>query len=171
HFGSASGNKYLIGLRDRITNNKPVTGIYKVNQLGSDDMYFKGAAMIHTLRQVINNDEQFRGLLRGINKTFYHQTLTGQQLENYITQQTSLDLKGFFEQYLRTKKVPAIQYKNKNGIFSYRYKNTVNGFTIPVRFFVDDKEVWLHPSKEWQQLTLPSVDSKIRIDKNFYIDF
>lgn len=171
HFGSASGNKYLIGLRDRITNNIPVTGIYKVNQLGSDDMYFKGAAMIHTLRQVINNDEQFRDLLRGINKTFYHQTLTGEQLENYIIQQTSLDLKGFFEQYLRTTKVPAIQYKNKNGIFSYRYKNTVNGFTIPVRFFVDDKEVWLHPSKEWQQLSLPTVDSKIRIDKNFYIDF
>ena len=171
HFGSASGNKYLIGLRERISNTDPVTGVYKVNQRGSDDMYYKGAAMIHTLRQIINNDDQFRDLLRGINKTFYHQTLSSEQLENYIIEQTSLDLKGFFDQYLRTTKVPAIQYKNKNGILSYCYKNTVKGFTIPVRLFVDDKEVWLNPSKEWQKLRLPSETSKIRIDENFYIDF
>ena len=171
HFGSASGNKYLIGLRERISNTDPVTGVYKVNQRGSDDMYYKGAAMIHTLRQIINNDDQFRDLLRGINKTFYHQTLSSEQLENYIIEQTSLDLKGFFDQYLRTTKVPAIQYKNKNGILSYCYKNTVKGFTIPVRLFVDDREVWLNPSKEWQKLRLPSETSKIRIDENFYIDF
>ncbi len=171
HFGSASGNKFLTGLRQRISNNIPVTGRYEVNQPGSDDMYFKGAAMIHTLRQVINNDGQFRDLLRGINQTFYHQTLTSEQLENYIMQQTSLDLSGFFDQYLRTTKVPKIQYKIKNGVLSYCFKNTVNGFNIPVRFFVDDQEVWLSPSREWQQISLPSDDSEIRIDQNFYIDF
>ena len=77
-----------------------MTGIYKVNQRGSDDMYWKGAAMIHTLRQVINNDEKFRDLLRGINKTFFHQNLTSEQLENYIMRANVLDLKGFFKQYL-----------------------------------------------------------------------
>lgn len=171
HFSSASGNKYLIGLRDRISNNRPVTGIYQVNQRGSDDMYFKGAAMVHTLRQVINNDEQFRDLLRGINKTFYHQTLTSKQLENYIIDQTNLDLKGFFYQYLKTVKVPEIQYKIKNGVFSYCYKNTVEGFNIPVRFFVDKKEVWLHPSQKWQEFSLPTKDSEVQLDENFYIDF
>jgi len=171
HFGTASGNKYLIGLRQRAANNDPITGIYKVNQRGSDDMYHKAAAMIHTLRQLINNDDRFRDLLRGINKTFYHQTLTSEQLENYIMEQTGLDLEGFFEQYLKTIKIPEIQYKNKNGVFSYCYKNTVKGFTIPVRFFIDDKEVWLNPSEKWQKLTLPSKDSKVRIDENFYIDF
>lgn len=171
HFGSVSGNRYMIGLRDRISNTNPITGVYEVNQRGSDDMYYKGAAMIHTLRQVIDNDDTFRELLRGINKTFYHQTLSSDQLENYIIQQTALDLKGFFDQYVRTTKVPTIEYKNKNGIFKYCFKNTVNDFTIPVRFFIDDKEVWLNPSKEWQKLTLPSETSTIRIDKNFYIDF
>jgi len=171
HFGTASGNKYLIGLRQRAANNDPITGIYKVNQRGSDDMYHKAAAMIHTLRQLINNDDRFRDLLRGINKTFYHQTLTSEQLENYIMEQTGLDLEGFFEQYLKTIKIPEIQYKNKNGVFSYCYKNTVKGFNIPVRFFIDDKEVWLNPSEKWQKLTLPSKDSKVRIDENFYIDF
>ena len=171
HFGTSSGNKYLIGLRERTSNITPVTGIYKVNQRGSDDMYYKGAAMLHTLRQVVNNDEKFRDLLRGINKTFYHQTLTSAQLENYIIEQTSLDLKGFFEQYLTTTQIPVVQYKIKKGVVKYRYKNTVKDFNIPVRFFVDEKEVWLHPTEKWQKMTFPSKDSKIRLDENFYIDF
>jgi len=171
HFGTSSGNKYMIGLRERASNVTPVTGIYKVNQRGSDDMYWKGAAMLHTLRQVINNDEKFRDLLRGINKTFFHQTLTSEQLENYIMQQTSFDLKGFFKQYLTTTQIPTVHYKIKNGVFSYCYKNTVKGFNIPVRFFVDDNEVWLNPTEKWQKLSLPAKDSKIRLDENFYINF
>lgn len=171
HFGTESGNNYMIGFRQRISNNSPVSGIYEVNQRGSGDMYSKGAAMIHTLRQVINDDDKFRELLRGMNKTFYHQTLSSEQLENYIMEQTSLDLKGFFDQYLRTIKVPEIKYKIKNGVFSYCYKNTVKEFNIPVRFFVDKKEVWLNPSDTWQKFTLPAVDSEIRIDENFYINF
>ncbi len=171
HFGTASGNKYMIGLRERTSNNSPVTGIYEVNQRGSDDMYTKGAAMIHTLRQVINDDGKFRNLLRDINKNFFHQTLSSEQLENYIMQETSLDLKGFFEQYLRTIKIPVIQYKIKKGKFRYRYKNTVPGFDIPVKFFVDNKEVWLIPYQKWQKFKLPTEASEVRLDENFYITF
>ena len=171
HFGTESGNTYMIGFRQRISNRSPVSGIYEVNHRGSGDMYSKGAAMIHTLRQVINDDDKFRELLRGMNKTYYHQTLSSKQLENYIMEQTSLDLKGFFDQYLRTIKVPEIQYKIKNREFSYCYKNTVKAFNIPVRFFVDKKEVWLNPSDTWQKFTLPAEDSEIKIDENFYINF
>ena len=64
-----------------------------------------------------------------------------------------------------------VQYKIKNGVFTYCYKNTVDGFNIPVRFLVDEKEVWLQPTKDWQELTLPEKDSKVQLDENFYIDF
>ena len=169
HFGTASGNTYLIGFRQRISNTSPVTGVYGVNQRGSGDMYSKGAAMIHTLRQVMNDDDKFRSLLRGINKTFYHKTLSSKQLEKYIMDQTSLDLSGFFDQYLRSTEIPLIQCEKKNGSFRYRYKKTVKGFKIPVRFYVDKKEVWLSPSEEWQHYNLPSQNSEIHIDPNFYI--
>ncbi len=171
HFGTESGNKYLIGFRERISNSSPVIGIYEVNQRGSDDMYAKGAAMIHTLRQVINDDQKFRALLRRINKKFYHKTLSSEQLENYIMEQTSLDLTGFFNQYLRTTEIPLIQYEKKNGTLKYRYRKTVKDFKIPVRFYVDKKEFWLTPTEEWQQFNLPSQDSEIDIDPNFYINF
>ncbi|UCE94257.1 MAG: M1 family metallopeptidase [Flavobacteriaceae bacterium] len=171
HFGTEAGNEYLIGFRDRITNNSPVTGIYKVNQRGSGDMYPKGAAMIHTLRQVIDDDEKFRSLLRDINKDFYHQTLSSKQLESYIMDKTSLELRGFFDQYLKTTDVPMLQCKIKNGEMSYRFKNTVDNFNIPVKMKIDNKEIWIRPRKEWQKYTLPQPDSKVNMDPNFYIDF
>ena len=169
HYGTKSGNRYIVGLRERSVNKTPVTGIYEVNQRGSDDMYYKGAGMIHTLRQVINNDDKFRELLRGINKTFFHQTLSSEQLEHYIMQETALDLNGFFDQYLRTTKIPVVQYKIKNGLLLYRFKNTVKDFHIPVRFYMDKKELWLEPSTAWQEIPLPDKDPDFRIDENFYI--
>jgi aminopeptidase N len=171
HFGTDAGNEYLIGFRDRIVNNSPVTGIYKVNQRGSDDMYPKGAAMIHTLRQIIDDDEKFRSLLRDINKDFYHQTLSSEQLENYIMDKTSLELRGFFDQYLKTTDVPLLQCKIKNGAMNYRFKNIVDNFSIPVRMKINNKSVWITPSKEWQKYTLPKPNSKVSMDPNFYIDF
>lgn len=170
HYGTASGNAYVIGYRERVANKTPITGVYEVNQTGSGDMYNKGAAMIHTLRQVINDDEKFRQLLRDINKTFYHQTLSSEQLENYIMEQTSLELKGFFYQYLKTTDIPELAYKQKKNVLQYRFNNTVKDFRIPVRVFIDDQEVWLNPSDKWQKYELPSPDSTLRIDDNFYIN-
>lgn len=53
-------------------------------------MYYKGENMIHTIRQVINDDEKFRQILRGLNKTFYHQTVTTKQVEDYIVNKVKL---------------------------------------------------------------------------------
>ena len=141
-----------------------------MNYRGSGDMYSKGAAMIHTLRQIINNDDKFRNLLRGINKTFYHETISSKQLENYIIEQTGLELKGFFDQYLRSVKTPVFQYKIKNGTLSYRYTNIVDDFSIPVKSFIDGDAVWLSPTKKWQRYNPLKKVSKFELDDNFYID-
>ena len=170
HFGTASGNSYLKGYRSRTMNTSPIIGTYEVNQRGSGDMYIKGAAMIHTLRQVINDDDQFRALLRGINKEYFHRTISSRQLENYIMEQTGLELKGFFDQYLRSTKIPMFQYKIKNGTLSYRFKNIVNDFKIPVRTFIDGKEVWLSPTKKWQKHSLIKKEAEFSLDDNFYIN-
>lgn len=169
HYGTVTGNTYLKGYRNKVANDSPIIGVYKVNQRGSGDMYIKGAAMIHTLRQVINDDKKFRAMLRNMNKTFYHQTVSSEQIENYIMDQTGLELSGFFDQYLRTTDVPMIQFKIKNGKLRYRFKNTVDGFQIPVKFHIDKKEVWLQPTDEWQNYKLGKQMANISIDDNFYI--
>jgi aminopeptidase N len=108
HYGVKAGNAYIQGARGVIKNDIPIIGDYGVNQRGSGDMYFKGANILHTLRQWINDDEQWRFILRKMNLTFYHQTVDTQQIEDFISRESGLGLDPFFNQYLRTVDIPLL---------------------------------------------------------------
>lgn len=170
HFGKEAGNAYAIGIRKNIKNDKPIIGKYNVNNTGSGDMYPKAAAMIHTLRQMINDDEKFRQILRGMNEDFYHQTVTSQQIEDYISKETAMDLDAFFNQYLRTVKIPVLEYKIENKVIKYRFINTLKNFEIPVKVYVNNKEKWIKPNSEWQKIKTSISNSTIRVDQNYYIE-
>ncbi len=170
HFGKEAGNAYAIGIRKNIKNDKPIIGKYNVNNTGSGDMYPKAAAMIHTLRQMINDDEKFRQILRRMNEDFYHQTVTSQQIEDYISKETAMDLDAFFNQYLRTVKIPVLEYKIENKVIKYRFINTLKNFEIPVKVYVNNKEKWIKPNSEWQKIKTSISNSTIRIDQNYYIE-
>ncbi|MCL6272951.1 M1 family metallopeptidase [Muricauda sp. 2012CJ35-5] len=167
HFGAKASSEYVIGTRNNILNDKPIIGPYDVNQRGSGDMYYKGANMLHTLRQLIEDDALWREILRGLNKEFYHQTVTTKQIEDYISQQSKKDLSAFFNQYLRTTMIPKFEFKRDGDKISYRYVDIVEEFDMPIRVFVDQKEVWLYPNKEWKTETL--AGTSLEFDNNFYI--
>lgn len=164
-FGKADGNKYLQGLRGNIQNDKPIIGTYGIRNEGSGDMYPKGANMIHTIRQVINNDEKFRQILRGLNKDFYHQTVTASQIQNYFSEKSGIDLKSIFDQYLTTIKIPTLEYKQNGNQLTYKWTNVVPNLKLPIRL-ADGQE--LKPTEEWQTATLKSSD-EIKVDPNYYI--
>ncbi|WP_027384990.1 M1 family metallopeptidase [Epilithonimonas caeni] len=165
-FGKADGNKYLQGLRQNIQNDKPIIGTYGIRNEGSGDMYPKGANMIHTIRQVINNDEKFRQILRGLNKDFYHQTVTTQQIEKYIIDKSGIDLQSIFDQYLRTIKIPTLEYKQNGNQLTYKWTNVVPNLKLPIRL-ADGQE--LKPTEQNQTTTLKS-DKPVEFDKNYYIN-
>lgn len=167
-YGKKAADEYTQGLRRSIRNDRPIIGVYGVNKEGSSDMYDKGSNMMHTIRQVINNDELFRQILRGLNKTFYHETVNSKDIENYISKESGKDLSKIFDQYLRTTKIPVLEYKIDGDKVSYRWSNCVNGFDMPVR--LANSNEWITPSAEWKQMTLPPVmKDELQIDKNFYI--
>ena len=170
HFGTEAANAYVQGIRENIQNDRPMIGIYNVNHESSGDMYYKGSNILHTLRQVINDDEKWRAILRGLNSEFYHKTVTTDQIENYISKQMKRDLNPFFNQYLRTIKIPVFEYSIKGKKLLYRYSNTVEGFTLPLRIFIEDKPVWLEPTTTWQTQRIKGDLKRITIDPNFYMD-
>nr|WP_299389413.1 M1 family metallopeptidase [Allomuricauda sp.] len=168
HFGTQASAEYVIGTRNNIRNDKPIIGPYHVNQRGSGDMYYKGANMLHTLRQLLEDDELWRKVLRGLNKEFYHQTVSTEQIENYISEHTKIDLSAFFNQYLRTTQIPKLEYKQEGPQLTYRYVDVVDDFDMPVRVFVDGKEHWLYPNSEWKTEDLKGM--QLTFDNNFYIE-
>lgn len=136
YYGKKAGDEYTFGLRDRIENDIPIIGKYGVNQEGSSDMYAKGAVMIHSIRSAIHNDSLFRNILMGLNKDFYHQTVTTGQIENYISTKSGINFNKVFDQYLRTIQIPvlSLHYDEREKILTYQYKNCINGFNMPLHF-------------------------------------
>jgi len=170
HYGTEAANAYVQGIRNNIRNDKPIIGIYNVNHEGSGDMYYKGSNILHTLRQVVNNDRKWRTILRGLNSEFYHKTVTTDEIEKVIGIEMNRDLKPFFDQYLRTTKIPIFEYKVKGKKLSYRFTNTVEKFSLPIKVYIDDIPVWLEPSNEWQSQKMKGSFKTLRVDPNFYIE-
>ena len=170
YYGKEAGAEYVRGTRKGIKNDKPIIGYYDVNIEGSGDMYNKGGNMLHTLRQILNDDEKWRTILRGLNSTFYHQTVTTKQIEDYLSKNVGLVLATFFDQYLRDIRIPTFEYKFKNNTLSYRWTNCVPGFNIPVKVTLNGKEQWLKPQKEWTNLPQNARDLKVEVDKDFYVE-
>lgn len=165
YYGKKAADEYTQGLRAVIQNDRPIIAAYGVNKEGSGDMYFKGANLLHTVRQVINDDKRFREILRGLNRDFYHQTVTTKQVEAYISQKSGKDFSKVFDQYLRTVKIPVLEYKQSGNGVQYRWANAVAGFAMPVRL---EGGQWLRPTANWQTTKL-TAKQKFSADKNFYI--
>lgn len=168
HFGTPAGNEYCMGTRKNIGNRSPIIGPYDVNTGGSGDMYSKGANMLHTIRQLVDNDEKFRSILRGISAKFYHQTVTTGQIENFFSEATGMDLKLFFDQYLRTAKIPSLEYSVEGKVLKYRWKYCIPGFNMPLKIKINDQEKWIRPATDQQVLDVPE-NATIVVDPNFYI--
>ena len=168
YYGTKAASEYVIGTRSNIRNDKPIIGVYNVNSEGSSDMYYKGANMLHTLRQMIKDDDKWRKILRGLNTEFHHQTVTTKQIETYISDRSGLNLAAFFDQYLRDTRVPTLEYYFKDTKLRYRWSQVVNGFEMPVEINASKEKKWLFPTKEWQEIELNS--SEIDIDIDYYIN-
>lgn len=169
YFGKEAGSEYLLGTRNSIRNDRPVVGIYNVNYAGSGDMYSKGGNMLHTLRQIVNNDEKWRGILRGLNKDFYHQVVKGAQIENYLSEKTGLKLKPFFDQYLRDVRIPVFEYYVKGNDLTFRWNNVVQGFNMPVKIYVSGKEKYIAPKTSFTTIKLDVENAGIKVDEGYYV--
>ena len=171
-FGKQAGAEYAVGVRRGIRNDRPIVPPARgVNAGGSGDMYPKGGTMLHMIRQIVDDDATWRGILRGLNKTFWHQTVTGAQIQDYMIRESGKDLRKIFEQYLTTIQIPALEYAIEGGAVRYRWTNVVPGFNMPVKVrLAGSGYTWISPTEQWQRaaFSLPNA-ADFRVDENFYV--
>ena len=131
------------------------------------DVYTKGAWILHTLRNNINNDPVFFQII----KTFYEEnklkiTDTKAFIE-VVNRITGKDYGWFFNQYLYQNKVPAFEYQiADDGSLYYRWINVSEGFNklaVPIYLKVGFKEIY--PDVKVQKLENYSSES-IYIDND-----
>ena len=166
---------YIENQKRFVQNDKPIVGNYNVNKRGSNDMYQKGSLMLHTLRNVINDDSLWFSIIKGISEDFKYKVIDGVDILDYIKNKVKIDLKTFFEQYLYNRKIPIFEYKiQKEGrefVLLYRW-NAIKDFNM--KLFINDgqKNILIHPESQWKEFSLGNIDIKsfnIR-DDLFYID-
>jgi aminopeptidase N len=169
YFGKKAGDEYCIGTRKNILNLKPIIQYYGVNrEPEGNDQYFKGCNMIHNIRQVIHDDAVFRKILHGLNQNFYHHTVTAMDIQNYINKVSGIDFTPVFDQYLRSKSVPVLEYKFDGKYLSYRWADCNPDFNMPILVDVNGAR-WLRPTKEWKKEKISMINPALQIDKNFYV--
>ncbi|MEQ9006674.1 MAG: M1 family metallopeptidase, partial [Ekhidna sp.] len=166
-YGNEAASAYTQGLRLGIQNSEPLIGNYGVNDEGSRDVYSKGNNLLHTLRQVVNDDEKWRAILRGLNQKFYHQTVSTKDVEDYISEQAGVNLDNVFDQYLRDIRVPVFEYAIAESKLYYRWTNCIESFDMPIKVLNGDNEVSLSPKSSFQMIDI--TDKSISISNDYYI--
>lgn len=169
HWGKEAGADYVIGSRRNIRNDSPIIGVYGANREGSGDMYYKGGNLLHTIRQIMDDDEKWRSILQGLNRDFWHQTVTTRQVESYISQKAGIDLSKVFDQYLRSTQVPRFRYAIDGDRLRFKWENVVEGFDMPLRVSINGKQVVLKPTSTEQTFAFSQPITGIEIDRNFYV--
>ena len=170
-YGRKAAGEYVRGLRKNIRNDVPIIAPYGVNAEGSGDMYYKGSNMIHNIRQIMGNDEAFRQMLRGLNKTFYHQTVTTKEIEQYMSEAAGMNLDKVFDQYLRHTTIPTLEYRFSGQQVQYRWVTDVKDFNMPVKVKLSDSGYKLiYPGTLWHSSNITLANMKdFKVDDNFYI--
>ncbi len=168
-YGKEAGTEYALGTRRGIRNDRTIIGRYDVNSSGSGDMYPKGGNMLHTLRQIVNDDEKWRAILRGINKDFYHMVVKGSQIEDYLSSKTGLNLKPFFDQYLRDIRIPVFEYSVRDEKLIFRWNNCVPGFNMPLKIYVSGVAKNIVPASGFTTIDLGIKNATILVDPNYYV--
>ncbi|MEX0721987.1 MAG: M1 family metallopeptidase [Balneolaceae bacterium] len=168
--GETASREYVIGVRTMIQNDRPIVGEYNVDHRGSGDMYVKGGNLLHTIRQVADDDSLWRETLRGLNEEFYHQTVTTQQVEEFISHKLGRNLGPVFDQYIRDIRVPTLEYYFREGQLGYRWGNAVEGFNLPVDVILNGEKIRLEPITEWQNMPIEESENyDFKVDRDFYV--
>ncbi len=161
--------QYCRGEWLRIKNDQPITGNYLKETAGSGDMYYKGAAVIHMIRMMINNDQKFYDMLREIQHQYYHEQVSAEQIENLIIQSSGLPLYGFWEVYLRTTAIPELEFRVEDDNFIYQWKKVNPNFFMRLKVWVDGQEKLLDLMGERGVLSLDTSPKNVSIDPNYLI--
>jgi aminopeptidase N len=171
-YGKQAGQEYVHGTRFLIQNDRPIVGPYNVNKEGSGDMYYKGGNLLNMVRTIINDDEKWRSILRGLNKTFYHKTVTYNDIVDYISDKAGKNLNPVFDQYLKHKNIPILNFMFTRGILYCRWIADVKDFSMPVKVRIKGGEYqFIKPTTRFEPVDIKdATKNNIEVDTfNYYI--
>jgi aminopeptidase N len=132
------------------------------NSFASNDVYTKGAMMLHCLRCTVNNDSLFFSMVHDFSMKFRYHTVSSGDFIHFVNQYTGKDYSAFFSKFLYETRLPLLSYTYRPDgsslILKYRWTEVNEGFTMPFAIATDKKESFrLEGTTTWQEITLPET--------------
>jgi aminopeptidase N len=167
-FGAEDALKYINGYKSKVRNREPIITQRGIHRSPSQDMYFKGALFLHTLRGVVNDDEKWWRLVRDVYEQFRYKNIMTEDLVRFVNTKLGQNLTPIFDQYLRRAALPTLElaFNEKEGTVSYRWDAEERAFNMPIR--VGRRGHWqvIQPTADWATMktAVPKAEFEVATD-------
>jgi aminopeptidase N len=170
-FGKADALKYVNGYKSKVRNQQPIITPCGVNRTPPQDMYFKGALFLNTLRSVVDDDARWWKLVRGFYNRFKYRNIATADVVAFFNRETGQALTPVFDQYLRYTALPTLELRfAQDGTVSYRWKADVKGFAMPVKIMAEPGGRWqmIRPTAEWKTMKVGASAENFQVATDLY---
>jgi aminopeptidase N len=155
-FGYGDMLKYINGYKSKVRNREPIVTPRGIERTPPQDMYFKGALFIHTLRSLVGDDARWWTLLRDMYQRFKYRNIETEDLVAFFNEKTGKVLTPIFDQYLRHAALPALDLAFlEGGQVAYRWRASEKAFAMPIKVGRTGQWQLITPTTEWQTLKTP----------------
>jgi len=161
-YGKLVALNYLRSQRSRISNDVPIVGQYGVNKEGSSDMYNKGSWILHTIRNLVDNDSIWFATLKQFHEDFRLKNTNGQEVFIWFEKKLGADIRNIMERFFINADIPVLEYQVKRMFWmkkiEYRWKKERASFNMPIEIIEGDKKYRVIPSLKWQKIKVSNFD-------------
>ena len=168
-FGKEAALKYVNGEKPKVKNQDPVITQRGIHRSPTQDMYFKGALVLNTLRSVVDDDARWEKLLRDFYQRFKYQTIMTEDVVQFFNAQLGRNLTPIFDQYLRRAALPTLELAfTEPGALAYRWKADERAFAMPVR--IGARGAWqvIEPTTAWKTMPTSLTKDDVQVATDLY---
>ena len=164
------GVHYLNTLKNRIVNNIPIVGNEEENHWAlHGDTYMKGAWVMHTLRNVINDDKLWFKILKEFMIENAKNFVNTKDFFDKVYKETGTDYWYFAEQYFYSPNQPELEFYQTENKFFFKWNNVNDNFIMPLDLLVNGAEKRVFPSEKFQSFPISKYAQIEVMDWDFYV--
>ena len=169
-FGYDDALKYVNGYKNKVQNRQPIITQRGIHRTPPQDMYFKGALFLHTLRSVVNDDSKWWKLLRDVFDEFKYRNIMTEDMVRFFNARLGRDLTPIFDQYLRRIELPVLElaFNEKAHTVAYRWRADERNFNMPIRVGERGKWQTIQPTSDWQEMPLTLTRDTFEVATDLY---
>jgi len=169
-FGHEDGIRYTNGYRSHVQNRTPIITQRGIHRSPPQDMYFKGALFLNTLRSVVDDDAKWWKTIHDLFQTFKYRNIMTEDVVKFVNERLGLDLTPMFDEYLRHAELPTLElaFSETEGTLAYRWKADERGFAMPIRAGRPSAWQLLRPTTDWQVMKTDIKKDDFQVATDLY---